>query len=282
MARNPRSLRQPTGPRIDPSLMGELAARLTDRDHDLLATVFEHRVLTTHQIEHIFFTRPQIARRRLAVLHRLAALERFRPWAPTGSSPCHWVLGPAGAAVLAAQRGISVAQLGYRRDAAMSICFSSRLGHLIGVNDFFTCLHRSARQSHASARVAEWWSERRCAALWGDLARPDAYGRWIENGDQVDFFLEHDTGSEPLAKVVRKLDDYADLAETTGITTPVLLWLPSTRREANLRELIGVPEAPVATAVHTLIGDGPAGPVWLPCGSQGPRRRLIELADVPP
>ncbi|WP_187357120.1 replication-relaxation family protein, partial [Actinomadura sp. CNU-125] len=132
--------------------------------------------------------------------------------------------------------------------------------------------------------------ERRCAAQWGDLARPDAFGRWIqprtehdETPRTLDFFLEHDTGTETLARVTRKLGGYADLAEATGTTTPVLFWLPSPAREANLRRLLGTPEVPVATAVQTPATDldGPAGQVWLPVGHEAGRRRgLAELADI--
>ncbi|GLW98791.1 replication-relaxation family protein [Microtetraspora sp. NBRC 16547] len=271
-----RNRTQMAQPRLDADALARLAARLTLRDHALLDHIHEHRVLTTHQIQKIFFTQPQTARRRLHILRQLGALTRFRPWTAQGSSPGHWVLGRAGAAVLASRRGITVAELGYRPDMAISICFSPRLGHLVGVNEFFADVHACARRSSGSA-VREWWSERRCAQMWGDLAHPDAYGRWLEDGREVDFFLEHDTGSEQLGKVAAKLIDYANLAEATNITTPVLLWLPGNRREVHLRELLTTPEVPVATAVQTSIGDGPAGPVWLPVGSTGPRLRLSQL-----
>ncbi|MBG0824894.1 replication-relaxation family protein [Planomonospora sp. ID91781] len=271
-------------PRLDADALVELAARLTPRDYDILSCLHQHRVLTTHQIQKIFFTLPQPTRRRLAILHRLHTVTRFRPWTAYGggSAPAHWILGRAGAALLAAKEGVTVSQLGYHPDVAMVVSVSKKLGHQIGVNDFFADLHHHARRSEGSAEVRAWWPERRCAQLWGDLARPDAYGRWTENGREIDFFLEHDTGSEPLARVTAKLNGYADLAEATRITTPVLLWLPGRARESHLRELIGETDVPVATAVHTGVGDGPAGPVWLPVGSSGPRLRLAELADAWP
>ncbi|PZG14882.1 hypothetical protein C1I98_39440, partial [Spongiactinospora gelatinilytica] len=219
------------------ALIADLAERLTPRDAEILDAVWEHRVLTTDQLTAIFFPSVHRARHRLLALHELRALDRFRPWAPTGSRPWHWFLGPAGAHHLAAQRGITPAELRYRPDSAASIALSSRLTHQVGVNEFFTQLHATARRTKGSA-VTAWWPERRCAALWGDLARPDAYGRWTEDGHTLDFFLEHDTGTEPLSRVVAKLDGYAALAEATGITTPVLFWLPNPTREANLRKLM--------------------------------------------
>jgi hypothetical protein len=51
--------------RATPELFLELRARLTDRDQAILELVWEHRVLTTHQIAAIFFTTPGKARDRL-------------------------------------------------------------------------------------------------------------------------------------------------------------------------------------------------------------------------
>jgi hypothetical protein len=275
--------------RLSPALIAELPHRITGRDRQVLEAVWEHRVLTTDQLTAIFYPCPRRARRRLLNLYQLAVLERFQPWTPIGSLPMHWVLGPAGAYILAAHRGTTISGLGYRLERATAASFSRKLGHQVGVNDFFARLYACARRRDDGAAVSEWWSEHRCAMLWGDLARPDAFGRWTEpckGGPpaEVDFFLEHDTGSVPLARVAAKLSGYAALAESTGITTPVLFWLPSAAREANLRQLLPTAEVPVATAIHTpsTNSEGPAGAVWLPVGSTGPRRRLIALADAWP
>lgn len=276
--------------RATPELFLELRGRLTDRDQAILELVWEHRVLTTHQFAAIFFTTRGKARDRLLQLFRLKALERFQPWVPVGAAPYHWVLGPLGAQHLAAHRDTTLSGLGYRRTTALQISHSRHLAHQVGVNEFFTQLHAHARRT-SGAHLDKWWPERRCTQLWGDLARPDAYGRWTETtpGAQgpatVDFFLEHDTGSVTLAKVAAKLNGYEALAEATGITTPVLFWLPNTRRETHLRALLGTPPVPVATAVHTpadATTGGPAGPVWLPAGQDGPRRRLTDLATSAP
>ncbi|MFC5188035.1 replication-relaxation family protein [Actinomadura harenae] len=269
---------------MSPELLAELAHRLTGRDRHILELVWTHRVLTTHQLAAICFSTPGKARHRLLELYRMSALERAQPWTPIGTQPWHWVLGPAGAHVLAGHRGIDLAELGYKRTAALAVCHSRQLGHQIGVNDFFAQLHQHARHRNDNTAVAAWWPQRRCAALWGDLVRPDAYGRWTEpipNGGSIelDFFLEHDTGSEPLPKVAEKLAGYAALAESTGIPTPVLFSLPSQAREANLRKLLRDSPVPVATAVHPFGDNSPAGPVWLPIGTTDRRVRLIDLHD---
>jgi hypothetical protein len=274
---------------VTPDLLAALAGRLTGRDRWLLRMLWEHKVLTTSQITQLAFGTTRAATARLLTLYQHQAIDRFRPLALTGSAPWHFVLGPAGAQVLAAEDAITTSQLGYRRDRALAIAVSPRLAHTIGANGFFTSLAACARTTPRAGLVC-WWSERRCAALWGDLARPDAYGRWREHTpagpSEAEFFLEYDTGTEDLPRLVAKLTGYRMLAARTAITTPVLFWLPSPRREAALHTRLAasagtdamIPTVPVATATPALAGmDGPAGAVWLPAGRAGARLRLAQL-----
>jgi hypothetical protein len=115
----------------------------------------------------------------------------------------------------------------------------------------------------------------------------------------TDFFLEYDTGSENLHRVAAKLTGYAGLAARTGITTPALFWLPSARREAALRALLGstagrggpgprtasaIPGVPIATTTlqAATSAGGPAGPIWLPAGQPGPRVALAQAGGTIP
>lgn len=232
----------------------------------------DHRVLTTDQIRDLVFGDKGHVRRRLVTLHRLAVIDRFRPHRETGSAPYHYVLGPMGAAVLAAQQGIDLADLGYRRDKALAIAHNQRVDHLVGVNGLFAALAATARR-RPDAKLVHWWSERRCAASWGEIVRPDSYGHWHDNGADVDFFLEYDRGTEPLDRLVDKLDGYTDLQSVTGVTTTcTLFWLPGPRREAALRKLVLRPQVPAATA-HARPGQAPADAVWLPLGGARPMRQ---------
>src|SRR5215470_12811397 len=184
-------------PAVSPALLSALAGRLTARDRWLLRMLLEHRVLTTTQICDLAYGGARRAALRLGQMYRLRAVDRFRPLAATGSSPYHWVLDQAGAEVLAAEDGVPPARLGYRRDRALDIAFSPRLAHTVGANGVFAALAAAARLG--GGELACWWSERRCGALWGDLARPDGYGLWRDPGSAgSDFFLEYDTGSEDL------------------------------------------------------------------------------------
>ncbi|MGH9005196.1 MAG: replication-relaxation family protein, partial [Acidimicrobiia bacterium] len=58
------------------------------------------------QLTDLAFPGTDTAEHRLVILHRLGVVDRFRPHRRHGSAPYHYVLGPAGAAVLAAERGL--------------------------------------------------------------------------------------------------------------------------------------------------------------------------------
>ncbi|WP_284747713.1 replication-relaxation family protein [Amycolatopsis sp. RTGN1] len=281
-----------------------LAARLTARDKWLLALLFEHRVLTSAQILDAAFPSSRSTSQRLRELYLWRAVSRFQPFRQLGSAPMHYVLGPAGATVLAAEHGLEVKDLGYRHDRAMAVAHNQRLAHTVGVGDFFTSLiARSRRRDPVrdGEGVTAWWSEARCARHFGDLVIPDAYSRWAGIGGELEFFLEYDTGSESLTKLARKLLAYARLADSTGIATPVLFWLPTSRREAGARtalarihaDLDQSADVPVATAAADLLDPStacpsPADEVWLPLNARSsnratsPRHRLSELTHAWP
>jgi hypothetical protein len=240
----------------------------------------EHQVLTSIQIAQLAFGSAATARHRLIGLWRMRAIDRAQPFTAIGSAPMHYVLGDAGAAVLAERAGTTPRDAGYRRERTLAIFASARLSHAIGTNGVMTALAATARTRPGSA-LATWWPERRCAAQWGTIARPDAYGRWHQDGQDTDFFLEYDNGTEDAARVSAKLPGYAALARATGITTPVLFWFPSAAREATVRPALSGTRVPVATA-SPASDTSPADAVWLPAGRDGPRLPLAALAITPP
>ena len=87
----------------------------------------------------------------MTTLYQYRAVDRFRPLAPAGSSPLHFILDEAGAMLLAAEDGITPADLGYRRDRSMAIALSPRLAHDTGANGIFTALAAAARASGGQA-----------------------------------------------------------------------------------------------------------------------------------
>lgn len=263
----------------DARFVAEVGARITERDRYLCRLLHEHRVLTTTQIADIAFTGIRRAEQRLAVLHHLAVVDRFTRRSWSGSHPYHWTLGPLGAAIHAVDEGRDPDQAGWRSDTVDKLARSQRLDHLVGTNGIFTSLLTAARHQPQRRQLVEWWSERRCAAEWGDLVRPDGYGIWIEDGYQLPFLLEYDNGTERLARLTAKLPGYTELAAVSGHPTWILFRFPSTARETNARRLLTSTRAPVATAVlHQ--GDDPTGPVWAPTTRPDRHRcRLIDLGD---
>jgi Replication-relaxation len=261
-----------------------LAAHLTPRDKWITRMLHEHRVLTTHQIVQLAWTGRRAANLRLLELYRWRMIDRFQPLIAKGLAPMHYVLDIAGATVLADEDGLDPAKIGYQRDRAKGIAHSLRLAHTVAVNGFFTNLIHHARQRDAAGILTAWWSENRCAQLYGDIVRPDAYGRWRQHGTEVDWFLELDFGTEPLRRITSKLTGYHQLAITTRITTPVLFWFPTATRETGarralaqaLRDLDDPALVPIATTAADLTPPDqhldPSPARWLPLTSTRPGR----------
>lgn len=283
-----------------PQHRAQLAHRLTGRDRWIAAMLHEHRVLTSDQITALAFPSFRSGRQRLRELYLWSVVDRFRPHTRVGSAPLHYTLAPAGAEILAAHHGHGSARdIGYHRDTALAVAHSLQLAHTVDVNHWFTTLAAAARH-HGHQGVTAWWSETRCTAHFGDLVRPDAYGRYTTTsargyGDAtVEFFLEFDLSSESLDQLTRKLGGYHQLAAATGITTPVLVWMPTTQREATARRALADAwrrlehpgRVPVATAAAALLHPdqphpSPAQDVWLPLEQQT-RKTLPGLARAWP
>ena len=253
----------------------ELAARITERDRAICRLLHEHRVLTTSQLTAVAFSSLRKAQERLSLLYGLEVVDRFRRRSWSGTGPFHFTLGRTGAAVVASERGVTVAELGWQRATTTALATSGQLAHLVGCNGVFTDLIAAARQT-PGASLEQWWSARRCAAAWGDAIRPDGYGVYVEGEVRLPFLLEYDTGSETLPRLEAKLPGYAALARAVEHPTWVCFCFLTSAREASARRVLVHPEVPVATAV-VAPDSAPGGPVWLAIGDVGPRLRLVDL-----
>jgi hypothetical protein len=257
--------------------VARLAGRLTERDRQLCRLLSEHQVLTSHQLTRLAFQHLDTAEDRLRTLTTLGVLDRFRPRRDTGSAPYHYVLGPLGAAVLAAEQGITVADLGYRRATTLAVAHSRRLPEILAVNGFFTALAGYARH-HPDTELALWWPQQRCQATWGRLIQPHGFGHWRDHDTVLEFFLYYHSHQQPISHLVAVLAGYDDLADATPQrATNLLVWITTTQRESELHR--AVPPRPYLVATATPRDDtNPADAVWLPLGTTGPRRRLADLA----
>jgi Replication-relaxation len=292
-----------TSGRVSDEELLAVAAHLTDRDRRLVRLVGEHRVLTTGQLAAAGFGSVITARHRLAVLVTIGVLRRFRPHREAGSAPWHYLLGPAGAAMLGAEDADDRKWLAaVRADRQVALAQSQRLAHLTGVNWFFVSLVAHARAAGGGAELQLWLNEA-AAAEWlcshvftrftvADLPHPDGLGVWAEDGRAVTFVLEHDTGTEHLPQLAAKLPGYGQLAKTLADadrTCPLVLFcFPGPRREQAARTALAAcydsAALRIATAAIHPEHVSPAGPVWLPLtpGWAGGRVALCALDTAIP
>jgi hypothetical protein len=276
-----------------------MQARLTERDLTLLGWLADHGVLTSFQIAHALYGSVDFAQRRLRKLTNDDLLGRFRPFrAEGGTYPYHYVIDQLGAEVVAAQRGDDLPRKDRARRRRWHLTNRANLPHLLGVNQFFTDLAGHAR-IHPGTALQRWWPAARFQGMGafaqpGDVpqvyafispVRPDGHGVWTENGATVPFFLEYDTGTEPLNTLVDKIDGYQHAAAVTGRRWPVLFWLPAAARERHLHHRLteaGV-DYPVATAARDNAAQwtaSPADDVWWLHRRPGAPLRLADLAGA--
>jgi len=259
---------------------------LTDRDWRLLGWLADHRVLTSFQVAHALFPSVNYAQRRLTDLIGLGVLERFRPFRLQGGShPYHYALSHTGAVIVAASRGDNPPCKGDSTAKLYRIATSRNLDHLLGTNQFFTDLAGHER-THPGTMLHHWWPDTRLKMFMppGTTAfgtvNADGLGVWTEHDETVVFYLEHDTGTEALAVLVDKLAGYTRLRKRGGPAWPVLFWLHSTTREANLHRKLAEANIryPIATAARDRVGNNsPADEVWHLHAAASPLLRLAEL-----
>ena len=285
VARTPRT-RPPVLPRRERlhDSLREISWRLETRDHVLAQLLHEHRTLTTSQITAILFASPRTCRNRLGVLRTFDFVDWFIPVRHGVRLPAHWVPGLLSARLIALRNGDKAPTAKALREIQDRVVATPHLGHIDGTNQFFVDLIAHARQ-HSETRLSRWWSGARTAAALGRRVHPDGHGAWRDAGREVGFFLEFDTGSESQPVVAAKLAPYRRLRIDGGPAWPVLFWLPTAAREANLhKRLAGM--APLGVTVATAsrehaahtVPAGPAGPVWKVAGNG---RRRLHLAELP-
>jgi hypothetical protein len=265
--------------------LAALAGRLTADDRQVCRLLADHQVLTTGLLALLLGTPPRTLQKRLTTLTTLKVVDRFRPPQPVGagSAPYHYLLGEAGATVLAADPTATADRPG--RDRAQLAGVAHANGHLpqlLAVNTMFAQLTHAARH-RAGTRLVCWWPAGRCQAQWGRLIAPDAYVRWQDPDGEVDFFLHH--RARPAAdQPALGLEGYNDLAAATGITTPVLLSAGDPDQEAQLRERLTGQRLLVPAATSNPAYGPPTDPVWLPTSrpAGGRRYRLGALGHPDP
>src|ERR687897_236160 len=81
--------------RVSAERLFELARHLTERDREVALYLYRHRVLTTDQLQLLFFSSRRRAQDRLLFLYRNRVLDRFYPglggrgWCPPAEAADH-------------------------------------------------------------------------------------------------------------------------------------------------------------------------------------------------
>jgi Replication-relaxation len=249
--------------------------RLTPRDERLLMWLHHHQVLTGNQITAALFGSQRAAQLRLSTLRGLGFVARFARYLGGPATTVGWTLGLNGARYAHAVLGLAPPRPSVLQQRNAATATSPRLGHQVGVNEFFIRLHAYSRR-HPGHALTVWWSEQQTATGFPDV-HPDAYGQWTAGGHTVGFFLEYETGSQHPPALVARIEDYRSAADT-GTRLPIVIWVPTSSHEQAVHQALTphVGDLLVVTGLHD---DEPAEAGLLPIGA--PRSRL-RLADLPP
>jgi hypothetical protein len=239
--------------RVTEAQIAALGGRLTDRDRLLALDCYEHQVLTTEQLQRLWFPSARAARYRLQALYSLRVLDRFRPVLKRGegTAPYHWILDEAGAYVVAAEQGLERREVRWRHTTALTIAASPTLAHRVETNEFFTRLAQDAKTAHGA--LSEWYGERTTHTMLDGIAKPDGYGvLTLPDRAPIHVLLELDRDTETIDRLRDKSERYARAIPRGALrhTNPiVLLAVPSLARAKSATAAVACTAAPIAVVV---------------------------------
>jgi len=278
----------------------ELSAHLTDRDREIVVTLFEQRVLRTDQIAVLFFSSVRRAQDRMLFLYRHRVVDRFYPAAPRGRGKpqAHWLLDDAGAHIVAACLDVDRKALHWERRSDWGA--HRHLAHQLGVNGFVTGLVAASLRD-PGVGVARWHGPRAVdKALPGGLTEkpiPDAGFQLSTPSGRVECLLEWDRGTESGSVLREKLYRYRRASDDArgGTVANVLFVVPSEARVETLHRALVDADRPsewdlarthwedwslLVTATVELDQAGPLGRIWRSVDQS--RRAPLALADLAP
>ena len=183
---------------------------LDERDHALLLSLLQHKVLTTHQIKNLFFRSFRRCQHRVKELKDLGLISSFTVGRGFGEGrpPACWFLTRAGLSEIAEAKGVRASDLPLVPDD--NYRSNLLLAHRLGVNAFFCALAEASR-AHDGHCLHTWrpehWVQTRAAEV-----KPDGFGRYLHPGGACEFYLEYDRGTEAFGALSRKLEGYLRLA----------------------------------------------------------------------
>jgi hypothetical protein len=264
-----------------------LASSLDERDRAILQALVEYKVLSTNQVQILFFGSLRRCQHRLRELKDAGIIDSFHPPQDfgRGRSPEYHFLTDLGASVLAVCEGVPRGELPWVPDASYGE--NRNLAHRMGVNAFFCALVEASlpQQGHGLHR---WRPERKVRTKAGEI-QPDGFGRYLHPAGACQFYLEYDRATEGTTALTEKARGYLRFAAGwgEGAAFPnVLVLVPDRGRETDVveaweransgtRRRASVPM--FLTNEHLLAARGVLGPAWLPADSEEERLCLTEL-----
>lgn len=258
---------------------------MTARDKEILIALYNHRCLTTNQIEEMFFRYNSdgkenaygvvVARRRIRNLFDNCLVDRFfvDVGDGMGSSQGHIILDQLGAKVVAGLLNMNIEDLNWRYE--MNEASLPYLGHMVSVNDFYLYLLRKARaEGH---EVTEYKVEnhvRHEFKYWGKnmVFNPDAYGQYWIGEEGIHFFLEWDNSTMTPLTFQKKIQRYTafyasgEFEAIYGEFPLVLTVTPTMERATQLRKIVEKGNKSDIRWLFTSedrVKDNPLGRIWL-------------------
>lgn len=267
---------------------------LDERDHHVLLSLLEHKVLATDQIRSLFFRSLRRCQHRLRELKDVELIGSFTPRGGFGEGrpPACWFLTKTGLEVVAAAKGVRASELSRIPDESYRV--SRNLAHRLGVNALFCALAEASRARDGHC-LATWRPERWVRTPTIEI-KPDGFGRYLHPGGACEFYLEYDRGTEALGALSKKLEGYLRLAagwtregDLTGFPN-LLVVVPEAERERE----VAAAYRQAAASVHVsssfplfvasedrLTQLGVLGQVWQHLPTDGERLSLLDLPAGP-
>ncbi len=271
---------------------------LDERDLAILFSLLEHKILTTEQMEILFFRSLRRCQHRLRELRDLKFIASFTPGRGFGEGrpPACWFLTKVGLSTCADYEGVRASDLSWIPDDGYRA--NKNLPHRLGVNAFFCALVEASRANEGHCLVtwrAEHWVRTRVAEV-----KPDGFGRYLHPGGACELYLEYDRGTEAFGALARKLEGYLRLAagwteEQDLVGFPnLLLVVPEGVREGEVasayRHATGTMHVTGSLAISfplfvasedSLVKLGILGCAWRHLPTAGERISLLELPAQP-
>lgn len=202
--------------RRDKRLKNPPPIRITERDIAVIRTVHEYRIMTTQQIQQLFFPSMHRAYERLSALYHHRYLDRrfLGEYSDKMNKPVLYVLDRAGVELLRSRLGLAIEGKKVSKDATPQF-----LHHALAIGDVRVAVTKACKNTDFG--LTEWRGEGELKAdydyitIRNERGRmvsvsliPDSYFQIATPKGNTHFFLELDRGTMDLGRFAQKVVAY--------------------------------------------------------------------------